>query len=576
MSFSATRTIPPKRRALRSFMEYSQINSSVSLKPTKGTTTTTSNAPAPNDWPTWLATLFPDTYSGPLAPFHADFWDWVWDIQPGHAEQPRPYVAVWPRGWAKSTNGEVACVALAAHERKYVLYVCGTQAQADDHITSISEKLASENLARFYPDLASARVQVIGDRSRQLGWRHNRLWTASGFAVDALGLDKAIRGAKLFDQRPDVIIFDDIDATTDSPETIQKKISAVTTKILPAAAPNVVVMVLQNLVHRNGIVSQLADGRADFLARRIISGPHPAVTNMEWEGQGKDAVITGGTPTWELMGLDVCQAKIGLFGLAAFRSECQHEIALSGQPRFNLDALEYQRAGEPLPDRALPQHLRGIEGFRVYALPIPGAAYVQYTDPAEGKGRDYTGTGWMDARTLQIVAVLEDNTREPQKHADLAVDIGEWYNRPLTGFERAKGEAIALVFGRRGVPRLYEHVDNPNTPQQWTNGIEEKRRPGFPMTEQSKRGLIDRLADRIDSMATQTPDARMLEQARSYIVTERMTTEAEAGGHDDLVYVWAGCLMLAEQPGAQSLMTTPGDYEMSGSAQRGWGWGQRR
>lgn len=534
------------------------------------TTKAAATAAPPTRWPEWLATLFPDTYNAPLAPFHAEFWEWLWPIRGG--DQPRPFVAVWPRGWAKSTNGEVACVALAAHDRKYVLYVCGTQAQADDHITSISEKLTSNVVAELYPKLATARVQVIGDRSRQLGWRHNRLWTASGFAVDALGLDKAIRGAKLFDQRPDVIIFDDIDSTTDSPETIQKKINAVTTKILPAAAPNVVVMVLQNLVHRNGIVSQLVDGRADFLAHRIISGPHPAVRDMEWEGAGKDAVITGGTPTWELMDLAVCQRKIELFGLAAFRSECQHEIALTGQPRFNLEALDQQRPGEPLPDKMLPQHLRGIEGLRVYQLPIPGRAYVQYTDPAEGKGRDYCGTGWMDAVTLQIVAVLEDNTREPQKHADIAVDVGEWYNRPLTGFERAKGEAIAMVFGRRSVPRIYEHVDNPNSPQQWANGIEEKRRPGFPMTEQSKRGLIDRLADRIDSMATATPDKRMLEQARSYIVTERMTTEAEAGGHDDLVYVWAGCLLMAEQPGAQSLMVSAGDDL---PPQRGWGWGGR-
>jgi hypothetical protein len=73
------------------------------------------------------------------------------------------------------------------------------------------------------------------------------------------------------------------------------------------------------------------------------------------------------------------------------------------------------------------------------------------------------------------------------------------------------------------------------------------------MTADTKRSLIDRLGDQIDSIATQTPDRRMLEQAAAYIVTERMATQAEAGGHDDLVIAWAGCCMLADTPGATTL-----------------------
>ncbi len=532
--------------------------------PTRLSASSPLSTPLIDTWQKFIYRLFPATYSGDLAPYHWDFWEWLWELKPDQTQSPQPYVAVWPRGWAKSTNGEVGAVALATKGFKYGLYVCGTQPQADDHVLNVSQRMVSENVAKAYPDLATVQLQqvLVNDhaRSRQLAWRHNRLWTKQGFAMDALGLEKAIRGAKLFDQRPDVIIFDDIDEGDDAPETIAKKVRAITTKILPAAAPSCVVLVLQNLVTRNGIVSQLVDGRADFLAGRIVSGPHPAILDLEVEGTGKDAVITGGTPTWPVLGLAECQAKIRLFGLNAFMAECQHDIALSGQPRFNLEALAYQQteAKLPLPNRMLPQWLQGIDGLRVYALPIMGAPYVQYTDPAEGKGRDYTATAWMNARTKQVVAVLEDNSREPQSHADLAVDIGEQYNDPLTGFERAKGEGIALVFGQRGVRRLYQHVDRPLSPQQRSLGLVEKLRPGFPMTEHSKRGLIDRLAEQIESQVTGTPDKRMLEQARSYIVTPTMKTEAEAGGHDDLVIAWAGCLLLAETPGAQSLREVTG------------------
>ena len=113
------------------------------------------------------------------------------------------------------------------------------------------------------------------------------------------------------------------------------------------------------------------------------------------------------------------------------------------------------------------------------------------------------------------------------------------------------------MFGAYGL-RVYQHEDNPLTPQQAGRGIVRKLIPGFPMTAHTKRGLVDRLADRIDSFQTGTPDRRMVNQGQSYIVTERMTTEAEAGGHDDLVYVWAGCVMLAESPGAKTVRETDG------------------
>ena len=66
--------------------------------------------PPPTDWPSWLAKLYPSTYSAPLAPYHADLWDHLWATN--HAHQPRPYIACWARGWAKSTNTEIATIAL--------------------------------------------------------------------------------------------------------------------------------------------------------------------------------------------------------------------------------------------------------------------------------------------------------------------------------------------------------------------------------------------------------------------------------------------------------------------------------
>lgn len=484
-----------------------------------------------------------------LASYHNDYWAWLWGIEKGVS--PRPFVGIWPRAGGKSTCAEDGVIQVGARKlRNYVLYVSGTQPQADKHVISIGLRLEGEAVRHYYPDMANRSVNQYGS-SR--GWRRQQLWTRQGFIVDALGLDTTIRGVKLGTARPDMIILDDIDAADDSPETIQSKIHTLTHDILPTGSNDCAVLAIQNLVSRNGIVAQLIDGRADFLADRILSGPHLAIEGLQTETIDGETRIIAGTPTWDVMGIPQCQDILNRVGRTAFLAEYQHDVALLGTPRFNVENLRFMlsRCTDSLPVALLPDMFRSIEGLRVYQLPRPGIAYVQYIDPAEGKGRDYTATGIMEARTRDVVCLLEDNTREPTAHASIACDLWEWYNKPFLGYERAKGEAIALVLGQRGVDRIYQHVDNPLTPQQRARGIQEKRIPGFPMTAHSKRGLIDRLGELIESLGSGTPDKRMVQQAESYLVTEGNRLEAAAGGHDDLVIVWAGLVLLSEQPGAQ-------------------------
>lgn len=290
-------------------------------------------------WAYWLLTLFPDRFSSPFASYHQEFWEWVWALRSGN--RPDPFIAIWPRGFGKSVSIEAAIAALAARRiKKYVLYVSGTQDQADAHVASISTMLESRELELYYPEVAN---RALTKYNRVRAWRRNRLQTASGMTVDALGLNTAVRGAKIDDQRPDLIIVDDIDDVEDSDLVVEQKIRALTSSILPSGSRDLAIAGLQNLIHPRSIFSRLARSThgyekyvpsstpvADFLTNRVVSGPHPALNGITYHTNpetGRSLILTG-TPTWEAMGIDECQGIVDDTSLTSFLRECQHDVEM--------------------------------------------------------------------------------------------------------------------------------------------------------------------------------------------------------------------------------------------------------
>lgn len=289
----------------------------------------TAAAIAPEEWEEWLRSLFPKYISFPFADRHVDLWQHTWSIELDSS--PRPFIGIWSRGGGKSTSAELAAVSLGLRgKRRYCLYVRDTQERADDSVSNIASQLESAVIGRYYPKHANRKV---GRHGNSKGWRRNRVWTAGGFVVDAIGLDTAARGVKLEEQRPDLIVLDDIDGKNDRPATTVKKTNTITTSILPAGAINVAVIGMQNLIHSNGFFARMSDGRADYLARRIVSGPHPAVKGLKWEWQenpeapgSRLPVIIEGTPTWEGQSLAVVQKQMEDWGPDAFEKEAQHDV----------------------------------------------------------------------------------------------------------------------------------------------------------------------------------------------------------------------------------------------------------
>lgn len=343
-----------------------------------------------DDWQRWLVTLFPDhlhavpgiVHPDTFAAHHTTLWEWVFGVEPGI--RPAPFVAIWPRGGAKSTSAELACVAIAARGiRPYVLYISETQRQADDHVANIGTLLESSGVETYYPGLGERKVGKFGAAK---AWRRNRLRTASGFTIDALGFDSASRGVKIEGDRPGLIVLDDIDDELDSVAITEKKIETLTKKFLPTGSSDAAVLAVQNLILPSGIFARLAgvsEYPADFLYGRVVSGPHPALVDAAYE-QGDDGKwrIVAGTPTWQGQNLAACQQFVDTFGLTAFRSECQHEVDAPDGGMFSH--LVYRHCTWD----AVPDLVR----------------VVVWVDPA------VTSTDQSDAHGIQVDGIAADRT----------------------------------------------------------------------------------------------------------------------------------------------------------------------
>ena len=302
--------------------------------------------PIPADWRTRIPAMFGRYFWHPFSPPHVELWEWANAIT--EDSTPRPFVPIWPRLRGKSTNAETVVADAGVRKvRHYCMYVCGTQDQADKHVATIARMLESEGVAAYAPEIGHPKVSKNGNRT----WNRQVVSTRTGFTVEAIGLNKAVRGQKIDWARPDLIIFDDIDAKHDTEASVRKKEEIITDSILPAGSTNCAVLFAQNLIHADSIASRLAktpntDGAADYLMDRIVSGPFPAVEGLKYspvtEGDITRWKITEGRSLWEGFTIPICEDELNRVGPLSYERESQHDVD-GDSPNALLTAEDFER-----------------------------------------------------------------------------------------------------------------------------------------------------------------------------------------------------------------------------------------
>lgn len=385
---------------------------------------------------------------------------------------PETFMAIWNRGGAKSTSAEMASVAAGARRaRRYEFYICETQDQADDHVQNIGSMLESKEVAQAYPELSD---RLLGKFGNARGWRRNRLRTASGYTIDALGLDSAARDVKLEDQRPDFMVIDDIDDSEDKPDTVRRKARTLTKKIIPAGSADLAVLMIQNLVHLNSVLARIIDGREDSFRRRTVSGPIPALEGFAYrldeEGQYR---ITAGRPMWVGFDVDRCEDLLNKIGLDDFESECQHivdqvkgalwsrkqlaAITVASAPRMTKVVVAVDPSGGD-------KEGNDAQGIIVVGFGEDGKAYVLadltcQEQPAEW-GR-IAVQAFVDFEADEIVVeknfggdMATDTVKVAAERLGVAIDV---VDVNVTRGKDIRAQPVAALYGRPDVDATWQH-----------------------------------------------------------------------------------------------------------------------
>lgn len=524
------------------------------------------------NYQTWLTTLLPAHFRGmdQFAGHHDEFWAWGWPIAAGEPAEPPAYLAIWPRGGAKSTTAEGFAVACGARKRrKFGLYVCRTQDQADSHIAAISSMILKSHIGRAYPQMANPKVSQVGTRMKQDAWNRSVLTTASGFTMQGYGLQSAFRGIRVEEYRPDLIIISDVDDVGDTPTFVNRLLAHLAGSVLGTASNDCVILFEQNLIHHNSMMNQILRRETDVLSHRYEGGPVPAVYDLEIERVDERWYIVAppSEPSWVGQDLIACEQKLNTFGREWFERECQHEVdRVLGRQRF-IDAYikRYTPRRPTLGEVFIQRDGFGNESVQFYPSPTgtlaiwtrpdPNRTYAAGADTAEGDDAgagvssssdpDYSVAHIRDAHTGEQVARLRGRMSEGA-FGEILYALLRWFNSPFLvpevkgGFGRATvnklrelGYEPELIFNRHMMAEL-EGLP----PYQGQVGY---RDFGWHTGAHNRPTLIQFLDDAINARTIETYDGITIEEYKHFCYNADGKPEAEPGYHDDCVLADALC-----------------------------------
>lgn len=189
----------------------------------------------------------------PAAEWHGDFDRQVF----GSLGQGVRKVFLAPRGYAKSTKVslEMPLICLARELKRYLLLIQETGPQAKQAMSQIITELdTNEMLLADFPHLARAFVD-----GRPVADRDDDIVFQSGARLQALGAGGSLRGRRNREQRPDLVLIDDLedDERVRTRYQRDKLGDWVSSALLGALVPSTDLYMVGTLLHHDAVLHRL-------------------------------------------------------------------------------------------------------------------------------------------------------------------------------------------------------------------------------------------------------------------------------------------------------------------------------
>lgn len=174
---------------------------------------------------------------------------------------------------------------LGGQQKKFVLILCQTKAQAKQHMINLKRELETNQLLRN--DLGPFQEDSNDE------WGSSSLvFSKTGARITAASSEQSIRGLRHNQYRPDLIIGDDVEdlASAKTREGREKTYQWLTGEVIPAGDRDTRLIIIGNLLHEDSLLMKL---RRDLEEGKIegVFKEYPLVdekNNILWKGKYLD------------------------------------------------------------------------------------------------------------------------------------------------------------------------------------------------------------------------------------------------------------------------------------------------
>lgn len=188
---------------------------------------------------------------------------------------------VGPRGGAKSTVGTLAWVLRAVVQRSepYIWIVSDTAHQAAAHLDNVKSELFDN------PQLAADFPRAVG---RGPSWRRQTVETRNGVVIEALGTGMRMRGRRVRESRPTLIVCDDLQNDGHMESARQRALSSrwFHGTLLKAGSRRTNFVNLATALHRDALAMELhrTPGWRSHIFPAIVRWPDAEPLWDQWAG----------------------------------------------------------------------------------------------------------------------------------------------------------------------------------------------------------------------------------------------------------------------------------------------------